>query len=122
MPIEMKSKYFFGLAVLAVILAVGGYLFFHARGTIKNGNVGRRGGPAANAVPSVSFRQRYAAAIKSAYASQSAADSDNDGVSDSDEINVWRTDPLNPDTDGDGYADGYKILRGLNPLGPGKLP
>jgi|GEM_PF-3545421 len=38
-----------------------------------------------------------------------AIDSDNDGVSDDDEINLYNTDPLNPDTDNDGYDDGEEI-------------
>jgi hypothetical protein len=48
-------------------------------------------------------------------------DTDNDGLSDRDEVMVWHTDPLNPDTDGDGYTDGTKVKNGYNPLGPGKL-
>lgn len=45
-------------------------------------------------------------------------DSDGDSISDSDEINKYKTDPLNPDTDGDGINDGYEIALGLNPLSP----
>ena len=45
-------------------------------------------------------------------------DSDGDSISDSDEINTYKTDPLNPDTDGDGINDGYEIALGLNPLTP----
>lgn len=48
-------------------------------------------------------------------------DTDGDGLSDYDEIYVWGTDPTNPDTDGDGYWDGFEILNGYDPLGPGKL-
>ena len=33
-------------------------------------------------------------------------DDDNDGLSDNDEINTFKTDPLNPDTDNDGWEDG----------------
>jgi hypothetical protein len=37
------------------------------------------------------------------------------------EENLYKTDPLNPDTDGDGYLDGEEINSGHNPLvrGPG---
>ncbi len=49
------------------------------------------------------------------------ADSDNDGVNDNEEVTVYGTDPLNPDTDGDGVKDGDEIKNNLNPSGPGLL-
>ena len=49
-------------------------------------------------------------------------DTDHDGLSDYDEVKLWHTDPLNPDTDKDGYLDGLEVSQGYNPLGPGKLP
>ncbi len=49
------------------------------------------------------------------------ADSDNDGLTDYQEVKVYHTDPNNPDTDGDGYTDGSEVQNGYNPLGPGKL-
>ncbi len=42
-------------------------------------------------------------------------DSDNDGLKDWEE-NLYKTDLLNPDTDGDGYLDGEEINSGHNPL------
>lgn len=48
-------------------------------------------------------------------------DTDGDGLSDGDEVLIWHTDPLNPDSDGDGYKDGEEVKNGYNPLGPGKL-
>jgi len=48
-------------------------------------------------------------------------DSDNDGLYDREEVKVYKTDPLNPDTDGDGYTDGGEVDANYNPLGPGKL-
>ena len=41
-------------------------------------------------------------------------DSDSDGVSDSDEMYVYHTDPTNPDTDGDGRIDGDELKQGKN--------
>jgi len=51
----------------------------------------------------------------------SALDSDNDGLTDADELNIYGTDPNNPDTDGDTYPDGVEVANGYNPLGEGKL-
>jgi len=46
-------------------------------------------------------------------------DSDNDGLSDSDEDAVWSTDPNNVDSDGDGVTDGTEaLLEGINPADP----
>ena len=46
----------------------------------------------------------------------STLDSDGDGIADVDEIHLYRTDPFNPDTDGDGINDGVEIMRGFDPL------
>jgi hypothetical protein len=48
-------------------------------------------------------------------------DSDNDGLTDWEEINIYFTDPDNPDTDGDGFLDGDEVKNGYNPNGPGLL-
>lgn len=53
--------------------------------------------------------------------SDEAFDTDKDGISDQLELTVWKTDPTNPDTDGDGFPDGVEILEGFNPLGEGRL-
>lgn len=47
-------------------------------------------------------------------------DSDADGLNDKEE-GVWNTDPLNPDTDGDTFSDGMEVRSGYNPLGAGKI-
>ncbi len=44
-------------------------------------------------------------------------DTDQDGLSNYDEVNVYHTDPNNPDTDADGLPDGIEVLTyGSNPL------
>ena len=44
-------------------------------------------------------------------------DSDQDGLTDSEE-KLYGTDPHNPDTDGDGYSDGAEVRAGYDPLKP----
>ena len=44
------------------------------------------------------------------------ADTDLDGLSDGDEVNLYLTDPTKPDTDGDGVNDGDEIAAGTDPL------
>lgn len=48
-------------------------------------------------------------------------DTDGDGLADLDEIETWKTDPLNADTDDDGFPDGFEVIKGFNPLGEGLL-
>ena len=50
-----------------------------------------------------------------------AADRDDDGATDFDEVNTYFTDPFNPDTDGDGDPDGHEILNGGTHLDPQTL-
>jgi hypothetical protein len=52
-------------------------------------------------------------------ANQPDPDSDGDGLTDSEELEVYFTDPLNPDTDGDGLLDGEEVITyGTDPLNP----
>ncbi len=44
------------------------------------------------------------------------ADTDDDGLSDGDEVNLYGTDPLDPDTDDDGLSDGDEIALGTDPF------
>lgn len=49
------------------------------------------------------------------------SDTDGDSLTDKEEIEVYKTDPTKVDTDGDGYWDGFEVINGYNPTGPGKL-
>ena len=44
------------------------------------------------------------------------SDTDMDGLSDSEELSVYLTNPTNPDTDNDGATDGWEIENGFDPL------
>jgi hypothetical protein len=48
-------------------------------------------------------------------------DTDEDGLSDGDEVLNIGTSPLLPDTDGDGVLDGDEVLQGTNPLDPNSV-
>lgn len=48
-------------------------------------------------------------------------DTDNDGLFDREEVETYRTNPLNPDSDSDGYLDGEEVSNGYDPNGSGKL-
>ncbi len=45
-------------------------------------------------------------------------DSDSDGLSDWDELNLYGTDPDDPDSDSDGMEDRQEIMKGSDPLDP----
>lgn len=48
-------------------------------------------------------------------------DTDGDGLLDAVEKDVWKTDPLSKDTDGDTFVDYAEIINGYNPNGSGLL-
>ncbi|HTK05448.1 MAG TPA: hypothetical protein VL500_07720 [Candidatus Eisenbacteria bacterium] len=48
-------------------------------------------------------------------------DMDNDGLSDGDEVRVYRTDPKKADSDDDGFSDAQELQGGFEPNGPGPL-
>lgn len=49
-------------------------------------------------------------------------DKDNDDLADYLELEIYGTDPLNPDSDGDGFLDGQEINYGSNPNDPNDYP
>lgn len=70
-----------------------------------------------NEIPA-SWLARYNIELKDA--AEIELDIDNDGLSLLAEYQN-STNPLNPDTDGDGYSDGKEVRDGYNPLGEGRL-
>ena len=54
-------------------------------------------------------------------AGQKFLDSDKDNLTDFEEINLYGTDPHNPDSDFDGVSDGDEVMMNRNPLGTGSL-
>ncbi len=57
----------------------------------------------------------------SVQATPSLADTDGDGIAGRFETQVYKTDPLRADSDGDSFSDYEEIIHGFNPRGAGKL-
>ena len=64
------------------------------------------------------FRLKYTDQVPGLGETLETADFDGDGISNWDEISLYHTDPLNPDTDADGMPDGWELLYGLDPRDP----
>lgn len=48
-------------------------------------------------------------------------DTDGDGLSDREEVQTYKSDPLDADSDNDGFNDGDEVKNRYNPNGPGRL-
>jgi Tol biopolymer transport system component len=90
------------LLVLCLVCLCAGVGLYYTRGQTSQQE--------ASATQTASFNMTVAAEI-------GQRDSDGDGLTDSEEIEIG-TDPNNPDTDGDELWDGDEVLRGTNPLNP----
>jgi hypothetical protein len=99
------------LVALAVILALMGCE--ETRGPRRDSGVG----PGADApiAPGTDVPMLMFPDAPPRDAPRGAVDTDNDGLSDEDEL-ARGTSPTNPDTDGDGYEDGVEALAGTDPL------
>ena len=61
------------------------------------------------------FRLQYTDQVPGPNEDLDTADFDGDGLTNWEEINIYYTDPLNPDTDGDGLPDGWEVANNLDP-------
>jgi hypothetical protein len=83
-----------------VLLVVAGYLsFFKNKKTVELSSGKEKG-------------------FLSSFLEKNQNDKDNDGLKDWEEY-LWKTDPDNPDTDGDGTLDGEEVRAGRDPLKAG---
>jgi hypothetical protein len=49
-------------------------------------------------------------------------DTDGDGLADGAEVNTYHSNPLVRDTDGDGFDDGFEVATGFSPTDPASTP
>lgn len=110
-PTKIKILLFTMIAGAGLIIASA---FINVRGFANFGaNIGQiLGGQESNLIDSNS---RESGSIKTQTAK---SDIDQDGIPD-DEEPLYETDPLNPDTDGDGFLDGEELAAGCSPTLPG---
>jgi len=97
-----KSKKFSVFVAILILFAgvlIGGFLFIKTKA--GSANIGDQ----------VSY---LLGKEKSVAAQDKNLDSDNDGLPDWQEA-IYKTDPHNPDTDGDGYLDGEEVASGYSP-------
>ena len=66
----------------------------------------------------LAFHFSFAQTTQVDYKGAVVVDSDLDGLTDQGEIQIYHTDPQNPDSDGDGILDGAEIVGKTNPLDP----
>lgn len=83
-----------------------------AAGIIALAFFSRAGDTAPN---SLAIKNNSLVAINNTVREQLVKDSDNDGLADWEE-SLWKTDPNNPDSDGDRTNDGEEVLAGRDPI------
>ncbi len=91
-----KTNLIVGILILLAGISIGGYLVLESRSSQAN------------------FLKQISQGINS---QKIADDLDNDGLAAWEE-EIYRTDPNNPDTDGDGYLDGEEVAAGYDPTKP----
>ncbi len=59
--------------------------------------------------------ERSESVLKERLGENISKDSDSDSITDFDEVNLYKTDPFNADSDSDGFIDGIEVLGGFDP-------
>lgn len=124
------------ITIVLIILALAGVGVLVYKGTIKKSTA-----PQPASAPTINQinQQEFNDALKKATASDqdldglsdseeakyqtsvTSVDTDEDGLTDWQEIFNYKTNPLKADTDGDGSTDGYEARRGLSPVKADKV-
>jgi len=101
-----QKKAVFGLSILAIAILAVWIWQFNSRLT----------GPFTPNKEEVAAAQKAAQEQEAAALAERTKDTDNDGLTDWDEINVYKTSPYLVDTDGDGVSDFDEVRQGTDPL------
>jgi len=106
-----KSRKFSILVAILILLVgvfIGGYLVLKSgRGAAQLLN--------ADQLTAILNGKSFSAGTCSPDPNDASKDSDNDGLKDWQEIQIYQTDACKPDTDGDGYLDGEEAVSGYDP-------
>lgn len=89
--------------ILALGVLVGGYL------VLKSGNI------QASQLSTILEGKNFDSGVCTPNANDSNKDSDDDGLKDWQELQVYKSDACKQDTDGDGYLDGEEVQSGYDP-------
>jgi len=106
METSKKSRKIPVLAAIFILLAgifIGGYLVLNS------------GRGSASQLEGILSGNSFAISSCESNPNDPNKDSDYDGLKDWQEIQVYKTDPCKPDSDGDGYLDGEEIASGYDP-------
>jgi len=102
-PSSKKINIFVAVLILLTGIFIGGYL------VLKSGKI------SAGELSDILKGQPINPSTCNPDANDANKDSDNDGLKDWQEIQIYKTDPCRQDTDGDGYLDGEEVVSGYDP-------
>lgn len=125
-PTTGKNKFFLIFFISALVFIIAG-AFFVYKNNYEEGNrknISNKGQSQTrdNQILDNQIKSRQTLSnFKSSEEKKVFIDTDQDNLSDEDEINIYKTNPKNPDTDGDGYSDGVEIISDNDPLAPPKI-
>ncbi|BFD24807.1 MAG: hypothetical protein JST_000114 [Candidatus Parcubacteria bacterium] len=101
-----RKKAVFSLSFLAVAILAAWFWQFNSRLTQ----------PFTPSEEELALAQQAAEEKEAAALIERTKDTDNDGLTDWDEINIYKTSPYLVDTDGDGLSDFDEVRKGIDPL------
>ena len=109
----MEKKLFFAAALLVVVALIFGVLFWLNRPDTQKTTIDIKDPTILDSDNDTLTNAQEATLGTNA----NSADTDGDGINDTEEVRTYTTNPLSQDTDRDGFSDATEIQHGFNPLG-----